>query len=476
MSDPVRHDRRRFLAAVAIGTAVSSTTSPLAASNPDAGQPAAPARPAALTPVAGVRLDPRAFGARGDGTAKDTAALQQALDRVAVMGGGEVVVTPGTYLTGALRIGSNTDLRLEKGATLQGSPDLADYPVEQVRWEGRWIPGHAALIGARDARGVRLSGKGRIIASKAIPGRVAANGLRHPALLEFVDVRGLSVTDLHTEQNDMWSIHPVYCDDAVFRGLTVKGGADGIDVDSCRRVAIEHCDFDTVDDCISLKSGRGLEGNVIGRPTEDVTIADCTFRDQRWACIGIGSETSGGIRRVAVDRCRCLKAHTFAIYLKSRPGRGAFVTDIAMRDLEVSGAGDGFLRLNFLDSGKQDQFPVPGRDGIPTVARFRFERIRVRDVPVLVEAVNIHPDKPLDGFTLRDVTGSCGQGIKLANMRGVVLENVKVDVLSGARVAAANVQGRGLDDAARLVPPNRPPPVQAAATPFRLGDPSGRPN
>ena len=450
-------DRRTFIAMAGIG-AVGAALPP----------PATPALPRPVAAGKRVAINPRRFGARGDGTTKDTAALQQALD-LAARRGGEVVLAGGTFLTGALRIGTNTSLRIEEGATLLGSPDLLDYPVQLVRWEGRWIRGYSALLWASDAHDVALAGRGRIEASQAIQGRVGADGLRHPALLEFVNVRGLSVADLDTRQNGMWSIHPVYCDDAVFRNLRVAGGADGIDVDSCRRVLIEGCDFDTVDDCISLKSGRGMEGLTIGRATQDVTIRDCTFRDRRWACIGIGSETSGGIARVLVDRCRCLAAHTFAIYLKSRPGRGAFVTDVTMRDLDVLGAGYGFLRLNFLDSGRQDEFPVPGPDGVPTLRNFTFERIRVTDVPILVEAMGIHPDKPLDGFTLRDITGTCGHGITLANMRNVELAGIGVDVFSGPKVAVANVQGAGLAGAVGLIPPDRPADLRPPARPFRLG-------
>ncbi len=464
-------DRRTFLATAGLG-AVAASLAP-----PGAHAQTVPTMPSpAKAHGNGVRLDPRDYGARGDGTTKDTAAVQQALDRAAVLGGGEVVLAGGTYLVGAIRIGSNTVLRVEQGATLQGSPDVADYPVTQVRWEGRWVPGHIGLVWAQDARNVTVTGKGRILGSDAIHKRVSDSGLRHPALLEFIEVRGLSVADLDTQQNDMWSIHPVYCEDAVFRGLSVKGGADGIDVDSCRRVLIDRCDFDTVDDCISLKSGRGMEGNVIGRPTEDVTITDCSFRDHRWACIGIGSETSGGIRRVLVERCKCLLAHTFAIYLKSRPGRGAFIEDITMRDLDVSGAGYGFLRLNFLDSGKQDQFPVPGIAGVPRVRNLVFEHIRVKDVPILVEAVNIHPDKPIEGLTLRDISGTCGKGITLANIRNARVERIDVNVFSGARIAADNVTGHGLESAARLIPVDRPPPVPAANPPYRLGMTSGGPN
>lgn len=475
MKKTPRHDgalvpsRRAVLSVAGLGVAALATT---AAASPPTAKTAKASKPATT-----LRLDPRDFGAKGDGTTKDTVALQTVLDRCAVLGGGQVVVPAGVYLTGALRMGSNTTLVLDEGATLQGSPDLADYPVVQVRWEGRWTPGYVGLIWAQGARDVAITGKGRILGSNAIPGRVdKASGLRHPALLEFVDVQGLSVTDVFTEQNDMWSIHPVYCDDVLFRGVTVKGRADGIDVDSCRRVVIEHCDFDTVDDCISLKSGRGMEGNLIGRPTEDVRIADCVFRDHRWACIGIGSETSGGIRKVLVERCQCLAAYTFAIYIKSRPGRGAFIEDIVMRDLEVSGAKAGFLRLNFLDSGKQDPFPVAGLDGVPTVRNFTFERIKVTDAPVLVEAVNIHPDKPLDGFTLRNITGTAGKGMSLANMRNVTLDRVDVTVAQGPKLAISNVTGRGLAGAAALAATVRPAPVPAAEPPYRLGMVSGKPN
>ena len=424
-----------------------------------------------------LRLDPRDFGAKGDGATKDTQALQMSLDRCAVLGGGEVVVSTGTYLTGALRLGSRTTLRIEDGATLLGSPDLADYPLVQVRWEGRWTPGYVGLVWAQGAQDIAIAGKGAIVGSNAIKHRVQeGTGLRHPALLEFVDVQGLSVTDVRTQQNDMWSIHPVYCDDVLFRNVSVKGGADGIDIDSCRRVVIDRCDFDTVDDCISLKSGRGLEGATIGRPTEDVTITDCVFRDHRWACIGIGSETSGGIRRVLVERCQCLAAYTFAIYIKSRPGRGAFIEDIVMRDLEISGAQGGFLRLNFLDSGKQDAFPVPGMAGVPTVRNFTFERIRVKDAPVLVEATNIHPDKPLEGFVLRNITGTAGRGMTLANIRGAVLQNIDVTIAEGPKLVINNVTGRGLEGAAALKPTERPTPVVATAPAYRLGMTSGKPN
>jgi len=457
-------DRRAFLRV----TAKTVAALPLMSATYDISAQRASAEPAGPA-VASVSLDIKEFGAVGDGKTNDTLAIQQALDRCSVLGGGQVRVPDGEYLTGAIMLRSNTTLHLEAGASLLGSPDLADYPLTQVRWEGHWVKGYIGLVSAIDANNIGITGRGRIAGNPAIKGRVdAQNGLRHPALLEFVNCSGLRVEDCVTEQNDMWSIHPIYCDNVLFRNVTVRGGADGIDVDSCRHVVIESCTFSTRDDCISLKSGRGAEGYVIHRPTEDVRISNCTFADSHWACIGIGSETSGGIRNIHIDQCKCIAARTFAIYIKSRPGRGAFIENIYVSDLDVSGAEQGFLRFNILNSGKQDEFAVPGEEGIPTTRNFNFNNIRVTDVPVLVDGVGIDPDKPLDGFSLTDITGTCGKGIFLANIRRAVLRNIGVTGYTGALLNIYNVTGVGLAKAAPLEPTKIPAPIPAPAQPYLL--------
>ena len=278
-------------------------------------------RASAALPPPSVSLDIKEFGAVGDGKTNDTLAIQQALDRCSVLGGGQVRVPAGDYLMGTIMLHSNTTLHLDPDASLLGSPNLADYPLTQVRWEGHWVKGYLGLISAIDANNIGITGTGKIVGNPAIKGRVdAQNGLRHPALLEFVNCNHLRVEDCVTQQNDMWSIHPVYCDNVLFRNVTVRGGADGIDVDSCSHVVIEGCTFSTGDDCISLKSGRGAEGYAIHRPTEDVRITNCTFADSHWACIGIGSETSGGIRNVHIDHCKCTSRADLC-YLHQEPPR-----------------------------------------------------------------------------------------------------------------------------------------------------------
>src|SRR5208283_1132000 len=77
-------------------------------------------------PVSGV-FSVRAFGAAGDGTHLDTAAIAGAIKAAAAAGGGVVVFPPGKYLAGTFEMLSNVSLNIEAGAVIQGSPNLADY-------------------------------------------------------------------------------------------------------------------------------------------------------------------------------------------------------------------------------------------------------------------------------------------------------------------------------------------------------------
>ena len=153
------------------------------------------------------------------------------------------------------------------------------------------------------------------------------------------------------------------------------------------------------------------------RPSEDVSISRCTLGDSLFACIGIGSETSGGIRNVRIEHCKFTHAKSYAIYIKSRPGRGAFIENITARDLDVRTAPGGFLRVNLLSSGIQDPEPVPGDEGIPSAKNFRFSDVKV-NCGTLVEAASISPAKPVDGFSIANVRGQCKKAMTLANISG----------------------------------------------------------
>jgi len=427
------------------------------------------------TPLAtgDIALNVKDFGATGNGTTKDTVAIQQAIDRCSILGGGIVTVPAGEYLTGAIALRSNTTLHLEKDAIIRGSSDFKDYVVMQVRWEGKWIQGYSGLIYALGAHNIGITGPGKIAGSKTTGGRPSGpDGLRHPALIEPIDCQGINFDGFSTEYQLMWSMHLTFSDNITVKNVTIRstgGNGDGIDVDSCRNVTIDNCDITAGDDCISLKSGRGMEAYKLLRTTENVTITNCTFKGLIFACIGIGSETSGGIRKVRIEKCKFVGAKTFALYMKSRVGRGAFLEDITCNDLDVEGCEGGMLRFNLMGSGLQDQVPVPGDEGIPTTKNFKFTNIRVKDVPVLVDGgTGIHPNKPLQGFVLSNITGTCKKGISLVNIKDAKVKDINVTGFTGPLMTVYNVSGSILKDAVTVDPPKFPDPIAAPATPYVL--------
>lgn len=378
----------------------------------------------------------RDFGAVGDGTNKDTSAFQKAFDATASKGGGEVLVPPGNYLIGSVQMGSHTILMLQTGGVITGSADLSDYPMTDVRWEGRWEPGHRGLIYATNADDISIAGPGLIVGNPKV---AAPQNPRGAVVLECVSCRSVHWDGFSISQGGNWATHPVYCSDVVIHGVTIAGRRDGIDIDSCRNVLISDCDINTGDDSISLKSGRGAQAVAIGRATENVVITNCTLVDRRFACVGIGSETSGGIRNVKIVHCR-MTAGSSAIYIKTRIGRGGEIEGIFGNDLDILGGC--FLRVNLVSSGNSNTAddPVPGLAGYPQGKNFRFSDVRLKSVTVLADLSKISPERPLDGFSLSGISGTCAKGILLANIMNENVTNIHVSGYKGSLITGTNVQ------------------------------------
>ncbi len=74
-------------------------------------------------------FDPRDYGATGDGTTNDRAAIQQAIDAAAGTGG-SVLLADGTFLSGTLTLKSKMTFFIASSAVLLGSTNVADYPAQ----------------------------------------------------------------------------------------------------------------------------------------------------------------------------------------------------------------------------------------------------------------------------------------------------------------------------------------------------------
>jgi hypothetical protein len=103
------------------------------------------------TPTPGATLDVRSFGAAGNGSANDSAAVQQALDRAAAVGAA-VFVPAGTYLC-------PTPLRLADGVTLRGEG------------EGSWLKGQLVFASGDTVERLKIGDAGRSAVTHAAGAR-----------------------------------------------------------------------------------------------------------------------------------------------------------------------------------------------------------------------------------------------------------------------------------------------------------------
>lgn len=245
-------------------------------------------------------LDPREFGALGDGTTLDTAAIQRAIDACASAGGGTVALHGGTFLSGTLILKSHVALYLERGARLVGSPQISDYAAAEITLKNiAW-----ALIFADGADNIAVSGAGSLECNgKAFKGEVGPNGRLKDRTPRPVVVRFLNCTNVRLERFKLrdfpaFGFHLIGCRDVVIEGLVVdcfvQPNNDGIDLWDCEKVFISNCSIFTGDDCIAIYSEH--------RACSDITIANCHLSTLCQA-VRIGPHSIKNLERITVANC-----------------------------------------------------------------------------------------------------------------------------------------------------------------------------
>ena len=237
----------------------------------------------------------RDFGAAGNGRSPDTAAINQAVEACAAAGGGQVLLTPGKYLSGTVRLKSHVTLRLDAGATLVGTTDLDQYQnftpppdAPEAGW-GRW---HRALILAVGAEDVAIVGPGTIDGNKVFDPK-GEERMRGPHTILMGNSRDVTIRGVSIVDSANYAVMLEYCREVEIRDVKITGGWDGVHFRGwpgrpCRDVSIVDCRFFTGDDAIAgrywenvLVSGCVVNSSCNGMrligPAEHLTIHDCLF-------------------------------------------------------------------------------------------------------------------------------------------------------------------------------------------------------
>jgi len=422
-------DRRVLAAAAVIGSTLAMVGEPTDAR-------------AGGTETPGV-FSVRKYGAVGDGKAIDTAAINQAIGACAKAGGGQVLLPPGTYLSGTVRLRSHVTLNLAAGARLLGTKDLERYEqynapagTPEARG-GKW---HRALVLAVGVEGAAITGRGVIDGSK-VHDPTGEEKMRGPHTIIVGDSRGVSLRDVSIADSANYAIMVEYSSDVEVRDVRVTGGWDGVHFRGwkdkpCRNLSITGCRFFTGDDAIA------------GRYAENLLITDCVVNS---SCNGI--RIIGPVKHMIVHDClfygpgvhphRTQDRYNMLAGIILQPGAWD-VSDGAMEDVLISDV-----------TMKNVQSPVTvylARAG-NLADEITVDRLSATGVYKAAASVESWSDKPIGRVVFRNVSieyaggGTAeqgatparapGKGVRDLPAWGLYARNVRELVVEDVRLSAA---------------------------------------
>ena len=415
------------------------------------------------------------FGARPDASAADNQkAIQKAIDKCAKKGGGRVVVPAGqTFLTAAIHLKSHVDLHIEEGATLLFAfkPDL--YPIVETTWEGLDCFNLSPCIYANGQTDIAITGKGVIdgggsneawwpwvgvahfgwkeggisqsrearprllrCGEDGVPMRDEQgqpvrersfgpqDGLR-PQLVNFYQCQRVLIEDVTLLDSPFWVIHPLRSTDVTVRRVHINNAGpngDGCDPESCDRVLIEDCFFNTGDDCIAIKSGRNRDGREHAMPSQNIIIRNCEMKNGHGGVV-IGSEISGGAKNIFAHDCVMDSPNLDRVLrIKTNSCRGGIIENIYVKDIKVGQCGESVLKIN-LD---YDHNEICCRGNFPMVRNVLMENVTCEKSKYGVQIIGLDDDTFVYDIDVRNCRFN---GVQQGNFQSGKVRDVRFDKL-----------------------------------------------
>jgi DNA sulfur modification protein DndE len=384
------------------------------------------------------------FGAIADGKTLNTKAFADAISACAKAGGGTVVVSPGTWLTGPIGLMSNVNLNLERGALVQFSKRYEDFPIIAglggnskkyeitppifgYRLKNVAITGEGIFDGAGEVwRPVKkekqtASQWKELVASGGVvtddgkmwwPSKQAMEGEKYlkdlgksnksitaediaqareylrPDLFKLIQCDGILLDGPTFRNSPKYHLHPTQCENIIIRNVTVSTAwfaqnGDGIDLSSCRNVLIYKTTVDAGDDGICVKPAKISSNQNPGPACENIVIADCTVYHGHGGFV-IGSESLGGAHNISVKNCTFIGTDV-GLRFKSNRGRGGLVDNVFVDGVQMRAIDNEAILFDmYYGEGNPEELVTTGLDSktveAVTALTPRFQNISIKNV------------------------------------------------------------------------------------------------
>ncbi len=400
-----------------------------------------------------------------------TQAFADAIDACRSAGGGTVIVPPGDYYTGPIRLFSNIELHISKGAWVKFSTDPADYPMVLTRYEGVELYNYSSLIYAYKATNVVISGEGQLdgqaanenwwswcgsskfgwqpgmprqtedriklfeMAEKGIPIAERQFGQGHylrPSFIVFYNCENTEIKGVTLRDSPFWNIHPILCRQVRVSGVKIIGHGpnnDGCNPESVNGMVIEDSYFNTGDDCIAIKSGRNGDGRRVDKPSQNIVVRRCQMQDGHGGVV-IGSEVSGHVNQVFVEDCVMDSPDLwYAIRIKNNAMRGGKVHGVYIRNVSVGKVKFAAVTCDFnYEEGGLGKYK-------PEVKDIKIERMVVDNAVRVIDCQGL-PNAPIDSVSIRNsIFRGVTKGSIVTHTLNLFLSNVKVN---GKQISTVN--------------------------------------
>jgi hypothetical protein len=348
----------------------------------------------------------RDYGAVGDGTTKDTTAIQNTINAAHTAGGGTVLFPPGTYLAGPLNLANSINLEVDSGATLRMLP------------KSQYGSSSTPFLSASKLTNVAISGAG------VIDGQGAGwwSSSSRPNLISISNSSVVAVENVTLVNSPKEHLAFNATNNVTINGITISApptspNTDGIDPAGSNYL-IENCTISTGDDDIAAKPQNVANSNI--------TITHCTFGSGHG--LSIGGETNDGLNGMTVTNCTFIGT-SIGLRMKAGRGHGGLVENVSYDQITMINVATPIWITSYYLNGTATDPSDPSKDpGQPVTSTTPFWQNITYSNITATGAANAGtfyglPEAPITNITLTNVTFRANAPMKVYHAHNVQFIN-----------------------------------------------------